>query len=153
MAVHMNLRLPEDILAHLDATAARMERDNPGQRVTRSDVARRCLIVGMETVCGPMPEEPATPAESPKTTPSDDVQIDPNLANVFEPGVYVTDPSRLPLEVRMPCLDPDKMHGAADGFGGSDEGCGHSPSVAKLRAELAAYEAEYEADPNTKMCP
>jgi hypothetical protein len=26
---------------------------------------------------------------------------------------------RMPME---PCIDPDKMHGAADGFGGSDEG-------------------------------
>jgi len=40
-------RLPEDMIANLDAYAARMAAERPGERVTRTDAARRLLTAGM----------------------------------------------------------------------------------------------------------
>jgi hypothetical protein len=40
-------RLPDEMIANLDAYAARMAAERPGERVTRTDAARRLLTAGM----------------------------------------------------------------------------------------------------------
>lgn len=52
------------------------------------------------------------------------------VARVAAPVAFVSRPA--------PCLDPDKMHGAGDGFGGDGLGDCQSPSAAKILARLRA---------------
>lgn len=83
---YLGLRLPQTVLDQMDATAVRMERESPGQRVTRSDVARRCMLVGLPLVCGVQAAAPAPEtAPAPDVARTDaDVVLDPELETLFD---------------------------------------------------------------------
>lgn len=82
---YLGLRLPQAVLNQMDAAAAQMERDHPGQRVTRSDVARRCVFAGIPIVCGAPVAKDAPCKEVADVVEVDEanVKLDPTLEDIF----------------------------------------------------------------------